>query len=36
VVAAVVNHGNSALARPALEALVEWVANDGHPPASGL
>jgi D-alanyl-D-alanine carboxypeptidase/D-alanyl-D-alanine-endopeptidase (penicillin-binding protein 4) len=35
VVAAIVNHPNAAAARPALEALVQWVASDARPEPRG-
>jgi D-alanyl-D-alanine carboxypeptidase/D-alanyl-D-alanine-endopeptidase (penicillin-binding protein 4) len=35
VLVAIVNHPNAGAARPALEALVQWAANDAKPPAAG-
>jgi D-alanyl-D-alanine carboxypeptidase/D-alanyl-D-alanine-endopeptidase (penicillin-binding protein 4) len=36
VVVAIVNHPNANAARPALDALVQWAANDGEPAPSAL
>ncbi len=35
VVVGIVNHANASAARPALDALVQWAANDGPPAAPG-
>ncbi|CAN5684420.1 D-alanyl-D-alanine carboxypeptidase/D-alanyl-D-alanine-endopeptidase [soil metagenome] len=35
VVVGIVNHPNASAARPALDALVQWAANDGPPMAPG-